>query len=99
MQGLLDSNEHSDLRLLDKVSWLITLISFQKDMYDMILKLDLLKFIIQLCDKKFGDQIRSNAILSISLLTYNERIFDEIIKSDVVMDMIMDICKDQNEET
>ena len=65
----------------------------------MILKLDLLKFIIRLCDKKFGDQIRSNAILSISLLTYNEKIFDEIIKSDVVMDMIMDICKDQNEET
>ena len=93
MNGMVDSMENSDLRLLEKLSWLVTLISFHKDMFEHIIKLDLLKFILKIADQKYPNKIRSNAVLAISLLTYNEKLFDEIIKQGVI-DLIMDLCRD-----
>jgi hypothetical protein len=49
-------------------------------MYDLIINEKMLPFIIKISDAKYPSAIRSNAVLAISLLTYNELLFDEIIK-------------------
>ena len=54
----------------------------------------LLPFIIKLVDMKYSVTIRSNAVLAISLLTYHEVLFQELINYGVI-DMIMDLCMDQ----
>lgn len=66
-------------------------------MYDQIIKLGLLKFVIKITASRFPSKIRSNAVLAISLMTYNERLFDEIIEQEVI-DLIMELCRDQNQE-
>ena len=66
-------------------------------MFDYIIKLDLLKFIIKISDSKFPSSIRSNAVLAISLLTYNENLFDEIIDKGVI-ELIMALCRDPNQD-
>ena len=66
-------------------------------MFDHIIRLDLLKFIIKISAEKYPSSVRSNAVLAISLLTYNEKLFDEIINKGVI-DLIMDLCRDQNQE-
>ena len=40
------SLEASDIRTLEKLSWLIVLISYHEDMFDQIIKMNLLKFVI-----------------------------------------------------
>ena len=55
----------------------------------------LLKFIISLVESKFSASIRSNAVLAISLLTYHESLFNELINNGVI-DIVMDLCMDQN---
>ena len=75
-------------RVLEKLSWLVTLISFHQDMFDHIIKLRLLEFILKISKNEYPANIRSNAVLAISLLTYNEMLFDEIIDKGVI-DLIM----------
>ena len=53
----------------------------------------LLKFILKLVEPKFPPSVRSNAVHSISMLTYHERLFDELISSGVI-DYIMELCMD-----
>jgi hypothetical protein len=48
-------------------------------MFDHIIKINLLTFVIKISGKNYKSSIRSNAVLAISLLTYNENLFDEII--------------------
>ena len=55
----------------------------------------MLKFIISLVESKFSASIRSNAVLAISLLTYHESLFNELISNGVI-DIVMDLCMDQN---
>lgn len=62
--------------ILEKLSWLATLISFHEDMFDQIIKINLLQFVIKISHNSYPSPIRSNAVLAISLLTYNERLFD-----------------------
>lgn len=50
-------------------------------------------FIIKLVDAKYSVTIRSNAVLAISLLTYHDFLFQELINNNVI-DMIMDLCMD-----
>ena len=38
--------EASDIRTLEKLSWLVVLISYHEDMFDQIIKMNLLKFVI-----------------------------------------------------
>ena len=64
-------------------------------MFEHILKLNLLKFILKISHEKYESEIRSNAVLAISLLTYNEKLFDEIIDKGVI-DLIMELCRDSN---
>lgn len=66
-------------------------------MFEHITKLNLLQFIIKIAHKKFPSSIRSNAVLAISLLTYNEKLFDAIIEHGVI-DLILELCKDQSIE-
>lgn len=42
---------------------------------------------------QFNTNIRSNAVLALSLLTYHEMMFDELIRRGVI-DLVMDLCKD-----
>lgn len=92
-QKLTESTAKSDLRILEKLSQLVTLISYHQDMFDHIIKLNLLTFVIKISNKKFPSTIRSNAVLAISMLTYNEKLFEEIIDKGVI-DLIMELCRD-----
>jgi hypothetical protein len=94
---IIESEKQDDIRLLTQLSNLVTLISFHKDMFDHIIRLNLLKFILKISQEKYPSEVRSNAVLAISLLTYNEKLFDEIIDKGVI-DLIMELCRDPNQE-
>ena len=64
-------------------------------MFDQIIKIDLLQFVIKISHNSYPSPIRSNAVLAISLLTYNERLFDQIIDQGVI-DLIMQLCRDKD---
>ena len=72
---------------------MVTLIAFHPDMLQLIVQTKLLKFIIQLIDAKYSVTIRSNAVLAISLLTYHQTLFNELINNNVI-DMVMNLCMD-----
>ena len=55
----------------------------------------MLDFVLKMTNKKYSSNIRSNAVLAISLLTINEHLFGEIIKKGVI-DIVMDLCRDRN---
>lgn len=84
-----------DDKTLEKLSWMTTLICFHPDMINEIIHLRLLAFIIKLVEPKFPAAIRSNAVLAISLLTYHEQLFDELISNGVI-DLVMNLCMDVN---
>ena len=48
-----------------------------------------------MADPKYSVAIRSNAVLAISMLTYHETLFHELINNNVI-DMIMSQCMDPN---
>lgn len=50
-------------------------------------------FIIKLMDSRYNVTIRSNAVLAVSMLTYHEVLFQELISNGVI-DTIMEICMD-----
>lgn len=80
---------------MEKLSWMTTLICFYPDMIDQIIALNLLEFIIKISGPTYPSNIRSNAVLALSLLTYHEKMFDELINRGVI-DLVMDLCKDSN---
>jgi len=82
-----------DEKTLERLSWMTTLICFHPDMIDQIISLKLLSFIIRLVDIKSSPAVRSNAVLAISLLTYHESLFDELISNGVI-DLVMNLCMD-----
>ena len=53
-------------------------------MFDHIIKINLLSFVIKISGKNYKSTIRSNAVLAISLLTYNTNLFEEIITKGVI---------------
>ena len=67
-------------------------------MFDHIIKINLLTFVIKISGKNYKSAIRSNAVLAISLLTYNENLFDEIINKGVI-DLVMALCRDKSQDT
>jgi hypothetical protein len=93
MEAVTSQSENYDNRILEKLSWLAALISFHQDMFDQVIKLDLLRFIIKISQPRYSGRIRSNAVLAISMLTYNENLFDEIINQGVI-DLVMSLCRD-----
>jgi hypothetical protein len=62
-------------------------------MIEQIIRLKLLDFIIKICGPQFSSEIRSNAVLALSLLTYHDAMFQELIDRGVI-DLVMDLCKD-----
>jgi hypothetical protein len=78
-------------KTLEKLSWMTTLICFHPDMINYIKSLKLLNFIIKIIDNKYPSAIRSNAVLSISLLTYHEQLFGDLINGGVI-DLVMQLC-------
>jgi hypothetical protein len=62
-------------------------------MYKIILDLNMIDFVLKIAHEKFSSSIRSNAVLGISLLTFNENLFEEIIKKGVI-DLVMNLCRD-----
>lgn len=58
-----------DMRILEKLSQIVILIASHHDMYEHILKLNLLAFVLKISDQRFPDKIRSNAVLAISMFT------------------------------
>ena len=91
----LNIHEELDMRykILEKVSWLTTLICFYPDMIKDVINLNLLNFIIKISGRQFNQNIRSNAVLALSLLTYHDAMFDELLDKKVI-DLVMDLCKD-----
>ena len=85
--------EKIEERKLEKVSHMVTLIAYHPDMLQRIQEIRLLQFIIKLVDAKYSVPIRSNAVLAISLLTYHETLFHELINNNVI-DMVMNMCMD-----
>ena len=83
--------------MLEKLSTLATLISFHQDMDEHIKRINLLQFVIGITQQQYPSAIRSNAVLAISLLTYNENLFDDIIRCGVV-DIVMQLCRDSDQE-
>ena len=81
--------------VLDKISWLTTLICFYPDMIDEIIELNLLEIILELCKSSFQSKIRANAVLALSLLTYHEKWFEELIKKSII-DLVMNLCQDSD---
>lgn len=80
--------------LLEKISWMTTLICFYPDMIDQVIELNLLEFIIKLTSATvYRPEVRSNAVLALSLLTYHKQMFNELIKRKVI-DIVMHLCKD-----
>ena len=90
-------DDNTDLRSLENLSWLATLIAFHQDMFDYVVKMKMLKFILSIAVDRYPSTVRSNAVLAISLMTYNEKLFDEIIQNGVI-DLIMAFCRDQNQD-
>ena len=90
-----DSKDKEDQRILEKLAVLLTKISFHQDLYQLVINQKLMGFILKICDQKYSNTVRSNAVLAISLLTYNDKLFDEIIHWGVI-DLIMELCQDQN---
>lgn len=97
MDQIVKGNDPADTRLIEKLSWMATLISYHQDMFEHIIRLGLLDFVITISDKKYNSTIRSNAVLAISLLTYDERLFDELINRGVI-DLIMQLCQDTDQQ-
>ncbi len=69
------SDKQVSERILENISWLTTLICFYPDMIEQIIRLKLLDFIIKICGPQFSTEIRSNAVLALSLLTYHDAMF------------------------
>ena len=90
--------ERHQNRMLEKVSWLITLMTFHvEDMYQYIIDWKILELAMMLLAPKFDHLVRSNAMLAISLMTYNEKLFKHLIDHNVI-DKLLDNCRDPNTE-
>ena len=46
---------------------------------------------MKLIHTKYPAIIRSNAVLAISLLTYHEQLFDDLLSNGII-DMVMNLC-------
>jgi hypothetical protein len=51
---------------------------------------------MKLIDPKHPAIIRSNAVLAISLLTYHEELFNDLIENKVI-DLVMKLCMNKND--
>lgn len=49
-----DSKETSDIRILEKLSWLATLIGYYEDMYDHIKRINLVQFVIKISQPPYS---------------------------------------------
>jgi hypothetical protein len=88
----------TQIRLLDKLSWLIALIAFHQDeLGKFILELDILKLIKQMLNPSFPCSVRANSILSVSLLTYHTQLFVQMIEAGFI-DIILNLCRDRDQE-
>ena len=56
-----------DKQVSEKISWLTTLLSFYPDMIKEIIRLNLLDYIISICDRSIDPGIRPNAFLALIL--------------------------------
>lgn len=94
MFSTIQPNSSKNRMLLEKISWMTTLICFYPDMIDQVIELNLLEFIIKLTSATvYRPEVRSNAVLALSLLTYHKQMFNELIKRKVI-DIVMHLCKD-----
>ena len=57
------------MRILEKLSQIVLAIASHNDMYEHVLKLNLLAFVLKISDQKYPDNIRSNAVHAISMFT------------------------------
>jgi len=85
--------EKIEVSKLEKISHMTTLIAYHPDMLQRIIDTKMLAFIIKLMDPRYSVAIRSNAVLAISLLTFHEVLYEELINNNVI-DVIMDLCMD-----
>jgi hypothetical protein len=85
-------------RVVEKLSYLATLISYhESDMYETIMEIDLLGFLLKICNPIFKNTIRANAVLAISLLSENEIFFQEMLKNNT-LDLILKLCMDPSQD-
>jgi len=81
-------------KTLTKMAWMTALICFHSDMIEQIFTLKLLQFMLKLTDSKFPVVIRAHAVLGISLMTYHEKIFDELVQNGVI-ELVMGLSIDK----
>ena len=62
-------------------------------MFQTIIDIDLFGFILKICNPAFKTHVRANAVLAISLLSYNEMFFQEVLKNNC-LDLILKLCMD-----
>ena len=93
MHEIADSvKDKTQMVILEKLSNLVVKISFKPDIHYKVLDLRLLPFILKISGDNYSNIIRSNAMLAISLLTYNDKLFEQIIDIGMI-DLIMGVCK------
>jgi len=78
------SLDDKESKVLEKLSWLATLLCFYQDMIEEIERLKLLDFILEISKEAYKPQIRSNAVLALSLLTYHEAMFENLLNKGVI---------------
>jgi len=62
-----------------------------------IIELNLIGLIKRMLYPTFPSSIRANSVLAISLLTYHNKLFVQMIDSGFI-DLILNLCRDRNQE-
>ena len=65
---------------------------YHSDFWQIILKHNIIELSIKLSDTIYNSTIRSNCMLAISLMTYNTKLFDYLLKNNVI-DLLIENCK------
>ena len=69
------------------------MVSFYSDLTDLCQNINIIQFSLKLIDAKFSPIVRSNGILSVSFLSYNEKFLKELVALGI-LDTILDLCND-----
>jgi len=86
-------------RILGRLSWLIALMAFHiEDLAKVLIDNKIVNLLEKLINNDYQADIKANAMLSVSLLTYNSDLFDIMIKAGFV-DTILKLSKDTQQET
>jgi hypothetical protein len=71
------------------------LISYhENELYEVIVKHDIIGLVMSLSHSRLTTRTRSNCMLAVSLMTYNDKLFKFLLKNNVI-DQLLEISKDK----